>query len=177
MVVFSSMSLTSIDKSIRYDRGIRIWGEHGQSALEQARICLLNSSATGAEALKNMVLGGINSFTIVDSNIVDECDLGNNFLVTPGSIGASRAQVVTECLKELNDAVQGSFVEETPRNLIQNKPDFFQRFDIVIGTQLLESDEILLDSICRENGVLLVLVRAYGLVGILKVRLASITWN
>lgn len=56
----------SNDKSKRYDRQIRIWGAHGQERLESARVCLLNSSSTGSELLKNLVLGGIHSFTIVD---------------------------------------------------------------------------------------------------------------
>ena len=55
-----------IDRQRRYDRGIRVWGAHGQEAVEKARICLLNAGPTGAEALKNLVLSGIHSFTIVD---------------------------------------------------------------------------------------------------------------
>lgn len=54
----------------RYDRQMRIWGPHGQAQLERAHVCLLNASATGAEALKNLVLGGINAFTIVDDRQV-----------------------------------------------------------------------------------------------------------
>jgi len=84
-----------VDKHIRYDRGIRIWGMHGQAALEQAKICLLNCSATGSEALKNMVLGGINAFTIVDNSLVTEEDLGTNFMVNSSSLGQMRAKVVT----------------------------------------------------------------------------------
>lgn len=40
-------------------------------------MCLLNCGPTGAEALKNMVLGGIASFTIVDGSRVEQRDLGN----------------------------------------------------------------------------------------------------
>lgn len=58
----------------------RIWGEHGQDALENAKVCLLNCGPTGSEALKNLVLGGIGSFTIVDGKKVEPSDLGNNFL-------------------------------------------------------------------------------------------------
>ena len=32
-------------KTKRYDRQLRIWGPHGQQALEGARICLLNAGA------------------------------------------------------------------------------------------------------------------------------------
>lgn len=57
-----------------------IWGEHGQAALEGARVCILNCGPTGSEALKNLVLGGIGSFTIVDASKVSQSDLGNNYL-------------------------------------------------------------------------------------------------
>lgn len=83
------------DKSKRYDRGIRVWGAHGQEALEAARVCLLNAGPTGTEALKNLVLGGIHSFTVVDGAKVTPADLGNNFLLTADGLAASRAQVAT----------------------------------------------------------------------------------
>ena len=58
----------------------RIWGDQGQAALEKASICLLNCGPTGTEALKNLVLGGIGSVTVVDGSKVEPSDLGNNFL-------------------------------------------------------------------------------------------------
>jgi amyloid beta precursor protein binding protein 1 len=66
------MTVAPIEKSRRFDRQIRIWGIHGQSRFDEARICLLNASATGGEALKNLVLGGIAAFTIVDGQKVRE---------------------------------------------------------------------------------------------------------
>lgn len=56
---------TDEDKK-KYDRQLRIWGAHGQKKLENARVCLLNAGPTGSETLKNLVLGGIAAFTIVD---------------------------------------------------------------------------------------------------------------
>lgn len=63
-----------------YTQNHRIWGELGQTALETASICLLNCGPTGSEALKNLVLGGIGSITIVDGSKVQIGDLGNNFM-------------------------------------------------------------------------------------------------
>lgn len=37
----------------------RLWGDHGQEALESAHVCLINATATGTEILKNLVLPGI----------------------------------------------------------------------------------------------------------------------
>jgi amyloid beta precursor protein binding protein 1 len=158
----------SIDKHIRYDRGIRIWGQHGQAALDKAKVCLLNCSATGAEALKNMVLGGINLFTIVDDNIVTQKDLDSNFMMFPSSLGALRAQVVTEVLKEMNEFVDGSFVDDSPRSIIKNNPSFFLKYDVVIASQLAEDDAVALDGICRGMNIPVVYARAYGLVGMLR---------
>lgn len=58
----------------------RIWGEKGQAALEKASICLLNCGPTGSETLKNLVLGGVGSITVVDGSKVELGDLGNNFM-------------------------------------------------------------------------------------------------
>jgi hypothetical protein len=71
-------SLLFYDPSLS-GHGARIWGEHGQSALERAHICVLNCGPTGSEALKNLVLGGIGSFTVVDASKVCASDLGNNY--------------------------------------------------------------------------------------------------
>jgi hypothetical protein len=237
-----------LDKQRRYDRGIRVWGAHGQEALERARVCLLTAGPTGAEALKNLVLGGIHSFTIVDGERVAPSDLGNNYLVTAAALGGSRAQCVTgargrqlasggslrdgcarddedrsgepppappspppgrqaaaappppaanlkrprdaahqrlpcplshldpalaECLKELNETVGASYVDEDPAALIAATPAFFAAFDLVLGTQLRHADAVALDALCRDQGVRLLLARAHGLVGYVRVRRAA----
>lgn len=55
---------------------LRLWGEHGQALLEAAQLCLINVSALGTEILKNIVLPGIGGFTIVDSGVVTEENVG-----------------------------------------------------------------------------------------------------
>lgn len=66
-------------KEQKYDRQLRLWGDHGQEALESAHVCLINATATGTEILKNLVLPGIGSFTIIDGHQVSGEDAGNNF--------------------------------------------------------------------------------------------------
>ena len=39
----------------KYDRQLRLWGPHGQRALMNAKICLVNADAAGTETLKNLV--------------------------------------------------------------------------------------------------------------------------
>jgi amyloid beta precursor protein binding protein 1 len=44
--------------------------------------------------------------------------------------------VVTELLKEMNDSVAGSYVENSPEGLVDADPTFLDRFDLVIATQV-----------------------------------------
>ena len=100
----------------------------------------MDAGATGSEALKNLVLGGIASFSIVDGSKVAPADLGNNFFLEAESLGAPRAQSVARLLTELNEQVAGSFVEEDPAALLAANPAFFEAFDIVIATQVQMTD-------------------------------------
>ncbi|XP_071089185.1 NEDD8-activating enzyme E1 regulatory subunit-like [Haliotis cracherodii] len=158
-------SKSGLDKNNKYDRQLRLWGDHGQTALESARVCLLNVTATGTEILKNLILPGVGSFTIVDGNKVSGEDVGNNFFLSKDSLGRSLAKVATEFLAELNDDVSGDFLEESAENLLQSNPDFFTTFSIVIATNLSERTLLLLDELLWEKGVPLLVCRCYGFIG------------
>ncbi|CAJ1979051.1 unnamed protein product [Sphenostylis stenocarpa] len=157
------------EPKVKYDRQLRIWGDQGQAALEKSSICLLNCGPTGSETLKNLVLGGIGSITVVDGSKVEEGDLGNNFLVDESSLGKSKARCVCSFLQELNDAVKAKFVEESPETLIETNPSFFSQFTLVVATQLVENSMIKLDRICREENVILIFARSYGLTGFVRI--------
>ncbi|XP_074142634.1 NEDD8-activating enzyme E1 regulatory subunit isoform X2 [Sminthopsis crassicaudata] len=158
-----------LPKEQKYDRQLRLWGDHGQEALESAHVCLINATATGTEILKNLVLPGIGSFTIVDGNQVSGEDAGNNFFLQRSSIGKNRAQAAMELLQELNSDVSGSFVEESPEKLLDNDPSFFCRFDVVIATHLPESTLLHLAEILWNACIPLLVCRTYGLVGYMRI--------
>ncbi|KAG9160542.1 hypothetical protein Leryth_026142 [Lithospermum erythrorhizon] len=157
------------ESKVKYDRQLRIWGEQGQAALEKASVCLLNCGPTGSEALKNLVLGGVGSITVVDGSKVQVGDLGNNFMVDELSVGQSKAKCVCSFLQVLNDAVKAKFVEEYPDALIETNPSFFSQFTLIIGTQLVEDLMVKLDRICREANVMLICARSYGLTGFVRI--------
>uniref|UniRef100_A0AAR2LKR2 NEDD8-activating enzyme E1 regulatory subunit n=1 Tax=Pygocentrus nattereri TaxID=42514 RepID=A0AAR2LKR2_PYGNA len=157
------------NKEQRYDRQLRLWGDHGQEALENAHTCLLNATATGTEILKNLILPGIGAFTIVDGHRVTGEDVGNKVLwVFMVLYRPNRAQAATEFLQELNSDVSGNFVEESPDKLLDNDPEFFHRFSLVIGVQLPESTCLRLGSVLWSAGVPFLVCRTYGLVGYMR---------
>ncbi|KAL8953296.1 MAG: hypothetical protein Q9183_007338, partial [Haloplaca sp. 2 TL-2023] len=95
-------------KEKKYDRQLRLWAATGQQALEEAHVLLLNSGpgVVGVEILKNLILPGVGSFTIVDEAEVAEEDLGINFFLTDESLGKPRADETCNYLTELNPDVR-----------------------------------------------------------------------
>eukprot|EP01087_Luapelamoeba_hula_P003121 TRINITY_DN12942_c0_g1_i1.p1 TRINITY_DN12942_c0_g1~~TRINITY_DN12942_c0_g1_i1.p1 ORF type:complete len:530 (+),score=100.91 TRINITY_DN12942_c0_g1_i1:84-1673(+) len=156
-------------KEETYDRQLRLWGALGQKALENAKVCLINGGATGTEILKNLVLPGVGSYTIVDGNKVTAADLGNNFFIDKASIGSSRAECTHRLLTELNPWVSGSAVSEDPVQLINNKVDYFGAFTIVIATELPEAPLLTLAKFLNSKHIPLFVVRSYGFIGYLRI--------
>ncbi|ETE66509.1 NEDD8-activating enzyme E1 regulatory subunit, partial [Ophiophagus hannah] len=146
-----------------------LWGDHGQEALESAHVCVITATATGTEILKNLVLPGIGSFTIIDGNPVTGEDVGNSFFLQRSNIGQNRAQCATELLQELNNDVCGNFVEENPDKLLDNDPSFFCRFNVVIATQLPESTLLRLADVLWNYNIPLLICRTYGLIGYMRI--------
>ena len=158
-------SLMADDK---YDRQLRIWGVQGQSDLERASVCLLGCGATGAETLKNLVLGGIQGFTVVDGGCVCARDTGSNFFLSGSDMGLSRAAAVTAKLVELNRSVHGAAVEEDPRGFVAKNPEKLRAFDLVIVNGFEGSFAARVASVCSAHGVKYVWVRSYGMIGYLR---------
>ena len=160
---------TERQRDKRYDRQIRIWGKSGQERLETAKVCLLGAGPAGSEAMKNLVLGGVSSYTIVDGEKVTARDFGNNFLIDRESLGQSRAESCSRLLQEFNESVSGRYIAESPEELIDGKPEFFKDFVLILATQLTQPYQMKLDKICRACGVQVIFGRTYGLFGLVRI--------
>lgn len=165
----AAMSVVSV-KDKRYDRQLRLWGDHGQAALEAARVCLLNATATGTEILKNLILPGVGRFTIVDKARVTTLELGSNFFVTADQLGKSRAECVVRLLQNLND-VKGDYIEEDIEDVVSANPDFFTQFSVVIAAGLPQATLSNIARVLWASSIPLVVSRAYGFLGFIRVAL------
>ena len=157
-------------KAKRYDRQLRLWGDHGQIALEKSRICIVGATATATEILKSLVLPGVGKFTIVDGNVVTGEDIGNNFFLEKESLGLSRGSVATRLLLELNGEVRGDFVDESPEQVLNNREDFFTNFDLVIACEIGEKTLAKLSSSLWNSNIPLMVVKSYGLLGYIRLQ-------
>lgn len=151
------------------DRQLRLWGLHGQKQISDANVILLNASAVGCEVLKNIVLPGFGQFTIIDDKNVIEEDLGVNFFIRASDLGKNRAEAAMECLAELNPDVKGHFVNENPLKLFRENPEFFEKFNFVVASQLTLLQLRDLAKFLYEKNIPLIIVRSIGLIGYVRV--------
>ncbi|KAH7069015.1 NEDD8-activating enzyme E1 regulatory subunit [Paraphoma chrysanthemicola] len=128
-------------KEKKYDRQLRLWGATGQIALENSHILLINSGpgVVGVETLKNLVLPGIGNFTIQDSAIVSEADLGVNFFLEEEHLGGYRAEHTCNLLKELNPDVDGHFVTEPIESWLPQE-GALQPYTLIIATAPIQPE-------------------------------------
>jgi len=161
------------EKAKRYDRQLRLWGDHGQTALERASVCLINATATGTEILKSLVLPGMGNFTILDCGVVSGEDAGSNFFLTSDSIGQARGEVATRLLLEMNHEVRGETRQESVEEVLVEDPDFFANFSMVIACGLSEKSLLLLSSKLEKSKIPLLLVRTSGFFGYIRIQLAE----
>jgi amyloid beta precursor protein binding protein 1 len=157
------------EKTAKYDRQLRLWGDHGQSLLESSRVCLVNATATGTEILKNLVLPGIGAFTVVDGAVVTAADLGANFFVSNDEVGESRSQVTVSLLQELNKDVKGNFIDEDFETVLGNDTNFFSKFTLVIASDLCETSLLKLSEVLWKSCTPLVVASSYGLLGYIRI--------
>jgi amyloid beta precursor protein binding protein 1 len=106
---------------------------------------------------------------VVDGARVSASDLGNNFFLDQSHLGRPRAECVTALLQELNEHVRGSYVVEDVASLLATNPGFLDDFTFVIATQLPEPALCALAAACVERSLPLIALRAYGMVGTVRV--------
>ena len=159
------------EKNKKYDRQLRLWGDEGQALIEAANVCVIGAGATGCEVLKNIVLPGTGCFTLVDDHIVTPEDVSTNFFLTQESIGQNRAKMACKLLQELNEDVRGSFVEDSLQELLQNNPQFFHSFSIVIANDVRQRDLLLqLATLLYNLNIPLIVTKINGLFAYVRVQ-------
>ncbi|XP_072745070.1 NEDD8-activating enzyme E1 regulatory subunit [Anoplolepis gracilipes] len=170
-----SKSPEQSEKNRKYDRQLRLWGDHGQATLEAAHVCLINATGLGTEILKSLVLPGIGAFTIVDGKKITVEDVEPNFFLEADSVGKSRAQIATEMLLELNPDVTGDYIDEEPEQILSNSPDFFNSFTVVVATALTEKTLILLSKRLWELDIPLIVCRSIGFIAYMRIQVKEHT--
>jgi len=180
-VVSQTPNATRMETS-RYDRQLRLWGDEGQARLASARVCAIGATPATCEALKNLILGGIATFTLCDRLEVGsgfdashEHLAGELFEVTLDDASRRRGedkcigQALVEALVALNPkTTKGYYDGACPESKARDSyEEFYKRYDAVIVATDAVSNEALcrLAKTCETNNIPLATARACGLYG------------
>ncbi|KAI6185510.1 NEDD8-activating enzyme E1 regulatory subunit [Aphelenchoides besseyi] len=157
----------TVDVTDRYDRQVRLWGDHGQHSISQAKIAVIGSSALSTEILKSLILAGIGSYEIFDHRIIQESDLGNNFFVTKDDLGKLRGKIVCENLNEMNPSVKGAF--QNLEFTLDSSFEVFAQYSLVVGVHLSTELAIKISDFLFEKNIPFVWTTIVGFVGYVRV--------
>ncbi len=93
------------------------------------------------------------------------------------SIGQQRGAVATSYLLEMNNEVRGDFVEDSAEHILSDRPEFFRTFSLVVASAGGMSEKALRDlsKVLWEAGVPLVVVRAYGFIGYIRLQVSWVS--
>jgi len=135
----------------------------------ESSILLIGADAVGTETLKNLVLPGVGRITVLDDKVVAQSDLGSNFFVDPSSLGKQRAEVVTELLIEMNEDVAGTALVGNIGS-VPNLDEFIAPFSLIVAANMCEEQLLVLAQKCWNLNVPLLVVRAMGMLGSLRLQ-------
>ena len=140
-------------------------GNQGMLKLSKSNVLLVNVGALGVEIAKNIILAGVNSFTLFDLNICEQKDLATQFYINQNHIEQrlTRAEASLEQFQKLNPYVNVSVMQNKEISELADK-ELLTKYDCVILTEI---KDILLakqiNELCRSCGTKFLMADVYGL--------------
>lgn len=147
-----------IDESL-YSRQLYVLGHEAMKKMANSNVLISGMKGLGIEIAKNVVLGGVKSVTIQDTEKASWYDLSSQFFLREADIGKNRASSCVARLAELN-----SYVPVTA-NTEPLTETFIKKFQVVVLTNSPLDEQIKLGEFCHSNGIKLIVADTKGLFG------------
>lgn len=87
-----------------------------------------------------------------------------SFFLDANSVGLSRAKCCMQLLQEMNPDVSSDYLDESVETLLENNPEFFSTFKIVIASSLKEKTLIALSRLLWQQNIPFVYCRSVGFI-------------
>ncbi|XP_072163927.1 SUMO-activating enzyme subunit 1-like [Diadema setosum] len=145
-----------------YDRQIRLWGLDAQKRLRASSILLVGLGGLGAEVCKNVVLAGVKSVTLMDSEVLSKNDSSSQFLASREDCGKNRAVASRQRAQNLNPNVD---VQVEVGDITEKPEEFFKQFDIVCLTCCSPTTMMRINDMCHRNDIKFFAGDVYGFYG------------
>lgn len=88
----------------------------------------------------------------------------SSFFLDANSVGLSRAKCCMQLLQEMNPDVSSDYLDESVETLLENSPEFFSAFKVVIASSLKEKTLIALSRLLWQQNIPFVYCRSVGFI-------------
>ncbi|XP_033745969.1 LOW QUALITY PROTEIN: ubiquitin-like modifier-activating enzyme 1 [Pecten maximus] len=147
-----------IDESL-YSRQLYVLGHDAMQRMAKSNILICGMKGLGIEVAKNVVLGGVKSVTIQDTQNASWMDLSSQFFLREADVGKNRAVVSLPRLAELNTYVPVSC------HTAELTEDFIKKFQVVVLTNSDFEEQVKIGEMCHANKVHFIAAESRGLFG------------
>ncbi|KAM0789682.1 hypothetical protein ACM66B_006544 [Microbotryomycetes sp. NB124-2] len=152
----------SEEEAALYDRQLRLWGVAAQNRMRAASVLVVNFKGVSAEVVKNIVLAGVGSVTLLDDKTVSMVDLGANFFLRTDDVGQKRVEAGAARVQALNPRVD--LHTKTHMTLLDDE-DFIKTFDLVVLTDVDATTTLRMNKLTRKLEKKLYAVASIGMDG------------
>ena len=149
-----------IDEGL-YSRQLYVLGHEAMRKMQASNVLVSGMSGLGLEIAKNVVLGGVKSMTIHDSQPLTYDDLATHYFAS--EIGKNRAACAQPHLAELNIYVPVRILEAASTRPL--KCSDLAGFQVVVLTQSTTAEQLELGTYCHQNGIKLIVAETRGIFG------------
>ncbi|XP_063438582.1 ubiquitin-like modifier-activating enzyme 1 isoform X2 [Mytilus trossulus] len=151
-------SETDIDESL-YSRQLYVLGHEAMKKMASSNVLICGMKGLGIEIAKNVVLAGVKSVTIQDTEQTTWYDFSSQFFLREKDMGKNRAAASLDRLSELNSYVP---ISSSTDPLSES---FLKSFQVVVLTNSPLDEQIKLGEYCHANGIKLIVADTKGLFG------------
>jgi molybdopterin/thiamine biosynthesis adenylyltransferase len=125
---FFSEDLTTTERDL-YNRQFRLEG-WSQKLVKNSRVLIVGVGGLGCEIAKNLAMLGVGHLDLVDLDIIEHSNLNRQILFAGARMGASKAKVAANKLKEINPNIT---IRGYHTSLERLNPAIYKAADVVVG--------------------------------------------
>lgn len=146
------------EKKQLYNRQEYVVGAETQAKYGSTDVLVVGAGGLGAEVIKNLVLTGVKSVSILDDATITTSDLSSNFFLRPEDAGKPRGATVAHAAKELNRFVDVSCVSGEVQSHLP-------KVQVVVFTTAYTANLVELNRVARQHRVKFISCESRGLCG------------
>lgn len=149
-----------IDEGL-YSRQLYVLGHEAMRRMQASNVLICGMGGTGVEIAKNIVLAGVKSVTLYDTQAVSYDDLSTQFFLREEDIGKNRAACSQTHLAELNTYVPVSTLSP---NKVLSLNDL-KNYTVVVLTESTVEDKLEISEFCHQNDIKFIVAETRGIFG------------